>query len=64
MAKILQNMANNVQFGGVKEFYMEPLNACLDKNRDRINDFLENLTRVDNLSEHLMVLLNCTAVAY
>ncbi len=44
-----------MQFGGVKEFFMEPLNVFLDKSRDRLNDFLESLTRVDNLSEHLMV---------
>lgn len=55
LAKILQNLANNVQFGGVKEFFMEPLNPFLDKSKDRLNDFLENLTRVDNLSEHLML---------
>jgi len=55
LAKILQNLANNVQFGGVKEFFMEPLNPFLEKSRDRLNDFLENLTRVDNLSEHLML---------
>ena len=34
---------------------MEPLNPFLERSRDRLNDFLENLTRVDNLSEHLMV---------
>jgi len=55
LAKILQNLANNVQFGGVKEFFMEPLNPFLERSRDRLNDFLENLTRVDNLSEHLML---------
>eukprot|EP01133_Synstelium_polycarpum_P007296 gene7296-8484_t len=52
-AKMMQNLANNVMFGGVKEFFMEPLNVFLDKNKDRLNDFLENLTRVDNLSDHL-----------
>jgi Ras GTPase-activating-like protein IQGAP2/3 len=55
LAKILQNLANNVQFGGVKEFFMEPLNPFLERSRDRLNDFLETLTRVDNLSEHLML---------
>src|ERR1700709_495296 len=44
LAKILQNIANNTQFGGVKEFYMAPL-----------NEFLENLTRVQNLDDHLQL---------
>ncbi|KYQ91046.1 RasGTPase-activating protein [Tieghemostelium lacteum] len=52
-AKMLQNLANNVMFGGVKEFFMEPLNVFLNKNRDRLNDFLEKLTKVENLDENL-----------
>jgi Ras GTPase-activating-like protein IQGAP2/3 len=52
---MLQNLANNVQFGGVKEFYMSPLNVFLDRNRDRLNDFLEGLTRVQDLSTHLLL---------
>jgi Ras GTPase-activating-like protein IQGAP2/3 len=55
LAKMLQNLANNVQFGGVKEFYMEPLNVFLDRNRDRLNDFLEGLTRVEDLNTHLLL---------
>lgn len=53
LAKILQNLANNIKFGGVKEFYMEPLNVCIEKNKERLNNFLEDLTRVDNLEQHL-----------
>lgn len=55
LAKILQNLANNTQFGGVKEFYMAPLNAFMSNVRTALNDFLENLTRVDNLEDHLQV---------
>ncbi|KAF2068794.1 hypothetical protein CYY_009886 [Polysphondylium violaceum] len=54
-AKMLQNLANNIMFGGVKEFFMEPLNVFLEKNKDRLNDFLEALTKVDNLSDHLQL---------
>jgi len=32
---------------------MAPLNVVLDKNRARVNNFLEELTHVDNLEEHL-----------
>eukprot|EP01101_Sappina_pedata_P000648 TRINITY_DN10846_c0_g1_i1.p1 TRINITY_DN10846_c0_g1~~TRINITY_DN10846_c0_g1_i1.p1 ORF type:complete len:756 (+),score=287.52 TRINITY_DN10846_c0_g1_i1:30-2297(+) len=53
LAKVLQNLANNVQFGGVKEFFMAPLNTVLDKNRARVNTFLDKMTLVDNLEEHL-----------
>ncbi|KAL6058637.1 Ras GTPase-activating protein [Balamuthia mandrillaris] len=53
LAKILQNLANNIKFGGVKEFYMEPLNVCLEKNRESLNSFLEEMTNVDNLEQHL-----------
>mmetsp|Transcript_17716 Transcript_17716/g.53103 ORF Transcript_17716/g.53103 Transcript_17716/m.53103 type:complete len:779 (+) Transcript_17716:136-2472(+) len=53
LAKILQNLANNIRFGGVKEFFMEPLNAVLDRNRERVNSFLEEMTRVEDLQEHL-----------
>mmetsp|Transcript_371 Transcript_371/g.457 ORF Transcript_371/g.457 Transcript_371/m.457 type:complete len:780 (+) Transcript_371:7-2346(+) len=53
LAKILQNLANNVKFGGVKEFYMAPLNVVLDRNRPIINKFLTRLTEVDDLEDHL-----------
>lgn len=55
LAKVLQNLANNIQFGGVKEFYMAPLNPVLEKNRERINDFLERLTMVEDLDTHLQM---------
>ena len=48
-AKVMQNIANNVEFGGVKEAYMAPLNVVLDRNRQRMNDFLDELTNVDEL---------------
>ena len=46
----MQNLANNVKFGGVKEAYMEPLNVVLDRNRDRMNEFLLALTEVEDLA--------------
>jgi len=49
LAKILQNLANNTQFGGVKEFYMAPLNDFLNGVRPKFNEFMEDLTRVENL---------------
>lgn len=55
---MLQNLSNNVPFGGVKEFYMESLNPMLDRNTPLMNDFLEHLTEVDELVEHLSVILN------
>jgi len=50
LAKIMQNLANNVKFGGVKESYMDPLNVVLDRNRERMNTFLLSLTDVEELS--------------
>jgi Ras GTPase-activating-like protein IQGAP2/3 len=55
LAKIMQNLANNTQFGGVKEFYMAPLNEFLNNCREPLNKFLEDLTRVDNLDDHLQL---------
>ncbi|EGC36786.1 Ras GTPase-activating protein [Dictyostelium purpureum] len=54
-AKMLQNLANNIMFGGVKEFFMEPLNVFLERNKDRLNDFLESLTEVESLNDHLQL---------
>jgi hypothetical protein len=51
----LQNLANNTQFGGVKEFYMAPLNEFLNGVRNKFNSFLEDLTKVENLDDHLML---------
>ena len=53
----MQNMANNVQFGGVKENYMEPLNVVLNRNRERMNQFLLDLTDVEELAKVASVLL-------
>tara|TARA_R110002050_G_scaffold108465_6_gene219129 strand:- start:544 stop:990 length:447 start_codon:yes stop_codon:yes gene_type:complete len=58
LAKVLQNLANNVEFGGVKEFFMSPLNVVLDSNKNRVNDFLEKLTNVTDLGKHLNVRLS------
>mmetsp|Transcript_21623 Transcript_21623/g.30230 ORF Transcript_21623/g.30230 Transcript_21623/m.30230 type:complete len:756 (-) Transcript_21623:71-2338(-) len=55
LAKILQNLANNAQFGGLKEYYMAPLNEFLNNVRNKLNTFLEELTRVEDLDEHLQL---------
>jgi Ras GTPase-activating-like protein IQGAP2/3 len=55
LAKVLQNLANNVKFGGVKETYMEPLNGFLSRAGPRLNAFLEELTRVSSLEERLQL---------
>ena len=43
LAKVLQNLANNVRFGGMKEAFMQPLNGFLDRSAARMNTFLEEL---------------------
>ena len=53
VAKLLQNVANNVKFGGVKEQFMAPLNAFLNAVQSRVNDFFDELTRVQSLDERL-----------
>ena len=42
VSKIIQNLANNIQFGG-KEYFMEPLNVFLSNNRDGFQNFLSQL---------------------
>ena len=54
LAKVLQNLANNVAFGGVKEEYMTCLNFVLEKNWPVLNAFLDNLTKVDDLEQRLV----------
>jgi hypothetical protein len=34
---------------------MEPLNVCIDKNKETLNQFLEGLTAVETLEQHLNV---------
>jgi len=53
IAKMLQNVANNVPFGGVKEFFMEALNPMLERNTPIMNAFLERLCDVEDLNDHL-----------
>ena len=43
LAKVLQNLANNVRFGGLKEKFMQPLNGFLDRAAARMNSYLEEL---------------------
>ena len=45
LAKVLQNLANNVRFGGLKEAFMQPLNGFLDRAAPKMNSFLEELVR-------------------
>jgi len=54
IAKILQNLSNNISFGGVKEAYMTCLNPVLEKNSPILNSFLDSLTKVDDLEQRLM----------
>lgn len=54
LAKVLQNLANNVAFGGVKEEYMTCLNFVLEKNWPVLNAFLDSLTKVDDLEQRLV----------
>jgi len=55
IAKILQNLSNNVAFGGVKEAYMEPLNPLMYNSWTMLNAFLDNLTKVQDLEQRLAV---------
>jgi len=43
VAKILQNLANMVEFSGTKEPYMEPLNDLVISNMDRVKKFIDEL---------------------
>jgi len=55
IAKILQNLSNNVAFGGVKEAYMECLNPLMYNSWTMLNAFLDNLTKVEDLEQRLAV---------
>eukprot|EP01102_Stenamoeba_stenopodia_P020515 TRINITY_DN8023_c0_g1_i3.p1 TRINITY_DN8023_c0_g1~~TRINITY_DN8023_c0_g1_i3.p1 ORF type:complete len:968 (+),score=239.81 TRINITY_DN8023_c0_g1_i3:2187-5090(+) len=44
VAKLLQNLANNVEFDGSKEEYMTKMNDFITKNMDAVNKFFETLT--------------------
>jgi len=55
IAKILQNLSNNVAFGGVKEAYMEVLNPLMYNSWTMLNAFLDNLTKVQDLEQRLAV---------
>ena len=46
----MQNIGNNVEFGAVKEKYMSPLNVVLQRNRDKMNDFLDEMTNVEDFN--------------
>lgn len=47
VAKVLQNMANGIPFGG-KEQYMMPLNEFLTANTPLVRDFLTELSVINN----------------
>jgi len=53
LAKVMQTLANNTPFGGLKEMYMAPLNSLLEKYYAELNDILDRLTEVDDLDVHL-----------
>jgi len=44
VTKVLQNLSNNVLFGG-KEEYMVPFNDIIVKNRDKMHAFLEQIAK-------------------
>jgi len=54
IAKLMQNLANNSAFGE-KEAFMAPLNEFLKDSKSKMNDFLEQLTRVQSLDERLQM---------
>ena len=47
VAKILQNLANNAEFG-TKEAYLEPFNSFVTDNLSKLNLFLRNLADLSN----------------
>lgn len=53
LAKVQQNLANNVPFGGAKEAYMAPLNSVLARCIAPLNQFLDRLTEVEDLDHRL-----------
>ena len=51
LSKMIQNLANNVQFGG-KEQFMAPLNPFITDNAENLKRFYEKLNKVDTSSGH------------
>jgi len=54
IAKSLQNLSNAQLFGN-KEFFMVPLNSFLKRNLDKLQDYFDKLTAVDDLSDALQL---------
>jgi len=54
IAKSLQNLSN-AQLFGHKEFFMVPLNSFLKRNLDKLQDYFDKLTAVDDLSDALQL---------
>jgi len=48
VAKVLQNLANGVMFGGKEEF-MTPMNKFIEGNTESIKDYFENMSVVRSL---------------
>lgn len=52
VAKIIQNIANDVEFGK-KEAFMEPFNPMITEYKPMYQTFLRNLVRQNFFSTHL-----------
>ena len=52
VARVLQNLANDVAFGGVKEPHLAFLNPLLRPSYAALTRFLNNLSRVPDLEQH------------
>eukprot|EP01130_Rhizamoeba_saxonica_P015529 TRINITY_DN699_c0_g1_i2.p1 TRINITY_DN699_c0_g1~~TRINITY_DN699_c0_g1_i2.p1 ORF type:complete len:494 (+),score=90.10 TRINITY_DN699_c0_g1_i2:558-2039(+) len=48
-AKVLQTLGNNLRYSPSKEGYMLAMNDVIDRNRERINQFLIQLADVDDV---------------
>ena len=53
IAKVQQNLSNDVAFTGTKERFMSPLNCICETLGPRFLRFLDSLTEVDDLDHHL-----------
>eukprot|EP01104_Vermistella_antarctica_P012559 TRINITY_DN3668_c0_g1_i3.p1 TRINITY_DN3668_c0_g1~~TRINITY_DN3668_c0_g1_i3.p1 ORF type:complete len:1846 (-),score=409.18 TRINITY_DN3668_c0_g1_i3:971-6508(-) len=53
VTKLMQNLANNIEFDGQKEQYMRKLNGFITKNRETFNDFFERLTDANDIASGL-----------
>jgi ankyrin repeat protein len=60
VTKLLQNLSNNVEFGS-KEQFMVPMNVFIDKNRDRMTQYLTELARDPLTDDEAAAYRDCKA---